>query len=75
MNNLNQIISHFSITGTVADVKPLGNGLINDTYKIPQPRPMHPTMCFSVSTIRYSPMSTCCSTTSRRLPHISVSCS
>lgn len=34
MNNLNQIISHFSITGTVADVKPLGNGLINDTYKI-----------------------------------------
>ena len=34
MNNLNQIISHFSINGTVADVKPLGNGLINDTYKI-----------------------------------------
>ena len=34
MNNLNQIISHFNIKGTVSDVKPLGNGLINDTYKV-----------------------------------------
>ena len=34
MNNLNQIISHFAIRGNVAEVKPLGNGLINDTYKV-----------------------------------------
>ena len=34
MNNLNPIISHFHTSGTVASVKPLGNGLINDTYKV-----------------------------------------
>lgn len=34
MNNLEQIIGHFSIQGTVVDIKPLGNGLINDTYRV-----------------------------------------
>lgn len=34
MDNLTQIVSHFQIKGTVAEVKPLGNGLINDTYKV-----------------------------------------
>ena len=34
MNNPEHIISHFSIEGDVAEVKPLGNGLINDTYKV-----------------------------------------
>ena len=34
MDNLKQIIGHFQINGTVAEVKPLGNGLINDTYKV-----------------------------------------
>ena len=31
MNNLNNITSKFLIEGTVSDIKPLGNGLINDT--------------------------------------------
>ena len=34
MNNLNAITSRFLIEGTIADIKPLGNGLINDTYRI-----------------------------------------
>lgn len=34
MNNLNNITSKFPIEGTVSDIKPLGNGLINDTYRI-----------------------------------------
>ncbi|MBO4996184.1 MAG: aminoglycoside phosphotransferase family protein [Muribaculaceae bacterium] len=32
MKDFNEIISKFAIVGTVAEVKPLGNGLINDTY-------------------------------------------
>ncbi|MDE7152628.1 MAG: aminoglycoside phosphotransferase family protein [Candidatus Amulumruptor sp.] len=32
--NLNDIIGRFAIKGTVEAVKPLGNGLINDTYKV-----------------------------------------
>lgn len=31
---LGKIISHFNIEGTVRDITPLGNGLINDTYKV-----------------------------------------
>ena len=34
MKDLKPIISKFDITGTVNEVKPLGNGLINDTYKV-----------------------------------------
>lgn len=33
-SNLNEIIGRFAIEGTVDAVKPLGNGLINDTYKV-----------------------------------------
>ena len=32
--NLLQLVSHFDVQGTVKSVKPLGNGLINDTYKV-----------------------------------------
>jgi Ser/Thr protein kinase RdoA (MazF antagonist) len=28
------IVSHFTTEGTVDDIRPLGNGLINDTYKV-----------------------------------------
>ena len=28
------IVSQFDIPGTVVDIKPLGNGLINDTFKV-----------------------------------------
>ncbi|MDR0961169.1 MAG: aminoglycoside phosphotransferase family protein [Mediterranea sp.] len=34
MNNFLNIVSHFHIKGTVNEIKPLGNGLINDTYLI-----------------------------------------
>lgn len=32
--NLQHIVSQFDIQGTVKDVRPLGNGLINTTYKV-----------------------------------------
>ncbi len=32
--NLKNIVSQFAIRGTVGDIQPLGNGLINDTYKV-----------------------------------------
>lgn len=34
MDQFKSIISHFAINGTVSEIKPLGNGLINDTYKV-----------------------------------------
>ena len=35
MKNLNDIVMQFDLTGQVDSIKPLGNGLINDTYKVP----------------------------------------
>ena len=32
MDNLLEVVSHFATRGTVDAIKPLGNGLINDTY-------------------------------------------
>lgn len=32
MKDLNNIVEQFDIRGTVSEIKPLGNGLINDTY-------------------------------------------
>ena len=34
MEKLNDIVAKFEITGKVTDVKPLGKGLINDTFKV-----------------------------------------
>jgi Ser/Thr protein kinase RdoA (MazF antagonist) len=34
MNNLLNIVSHFQTEGTIAEINPLGNGLINDTYRV-----------------------------------------
>ena len=34
MKDLSNIVSKFKIQGTVEDIKPLGTGLINDTYKV-----------------------------------------
>ena len=34
METLKAIVNRFDITGEVVDIKPLGNGLINDTYKV-----------------------------------------
>ena len=40
--NLLQLVSHFDVQGTVKSVKPLGNGLINDTYKVEMSEPDAP---------------------------------
>lgn len=34
MKDLLSIVSHFQLNGTVQEIKPLGAGLINDTYKV-----------------------------------------
>ncbi len=34
MDNLKTIVEKFAVQGEIIDVKPLGNGLINDTYKV-----------------------------------------
>lgn len=34
MDRLNDIVKHFAIEGEIAEIKPLGSGLINDTYKV-----------------------------------------
>lgn len=34
MNELRKIAAEFAIEGIISEIKPLGNGLINDTYKI-----------------------------------------
>ena len=34
MKDLLSIVSHFQMQGTVREIKPLGSGLINDTYKV-----------------------------------------
>ncbi|MEG1564486.1 MAG: phosphotransferase [Bacteroides sp.] len=34
MKNLHDIVSHFRIEGSINEIKPLGTGLINDTYKV-----------------------------------------
>ncbi len=33
-NELKVIVDRFAITGTISEIKPLGEGLINDTYKV-----------------------------------------
>lgn len=34
MTDLKKIVELFAIEGEVKEIKPLGNGLINDTYKV-----------------------------------------
>lgn len=34
MENLNDIVARFDIEGSAADIRPLGEGLINDTYRV-----------------------------------------
>lgn len=34
MKDLLSIVSHFQLKGTVQEIKPLGSGLINDTYRV-----------------------------------------
>ena len=48
MNDLQNIVSHFSIDGTLSDIKPLGTGLINDSYQVTQLKKISPIMCYNV---------------------------
>ena len=34
MKNLTEIVSHFKTQGVIGEIKPLGTGLINDTYQV-----------------------------------------
>ena len=49
MEKLKDIVSKFDISGKVSDVKPIGEGLINDTYKV---------LCSALTT-PFSKMSIC----------------
>jgi hypothetical protein len=51
--DLKHIVDQFEIQGNVTEVKPLGNGLINTTYKAPKVMP--PTMFSNMSTTPFSP--------------------
>ena len=73
--NLLQILSHFDINGKVQSVKPLGNGLINDTYKVETEdkntsdyiikgvRSIKDFMFYNASTMLFLPMSNFCKIT------------
>ena len=34
MKDLSSIVANFKVQGTIEEIKPLGTGLINDTYKV-----------------------------------------
>lgn len=42
MTDLKAITSHFAISGEVAEIKPLGSGLINDTFLVTTRYPRYP---------------------------------
>ena len=42
MKNLIEILSHFALVGEVIEIKPLGAGLINDSYKVTTTPPEAP---------------------------------
>ena len=42
MKDLSSILSHFALTGKVVEIKPLGAGLINDSYKVTTTPPEAP---------------------------------
>lgn len=42
MKELIDIVSHFNTQGTIHEIKPLGSGLINDTYKVTTTEPNTP---------------------------------
>ena len=43
MKDLSSIVAKFKVQGTVEEIKPLGAGLINDTYKVTPRKQMLPT--------------------------------
>lgn len=47
MKDLKDILSHFSLAGKILEIKPLGAGLINDSYKVTTAAPDTPRLCFT----------------------------
>ena len=61
MKDLLSIVSHFQLQGTVQEIKPLGAGLINDTYKVSTLGTDAPPITYcSVSIMPFSKMWKCC---------------
>ena len=56
MKDLLSIVSHFQMQGTVREIKPLGSGLINDTYKVTTVEADARTMFCNVSIMPFSRM-------------------
>lgn len=59
MKDLLSIVSKFKVQGTVGEIKPLGAGLINDTYKVNTTEQTLPIMCCNASTMQFSRMWKC----------------
>lgn len=55
-SQLQSIVEKFAVSATVSTIRPLGSGLINDTYLVVTEEKDGPTMCFSASTTRCFPM-------------------
>ena len=45
MKDLSGIVAKFKVQGTVEEIKPLGTGLINDTYKVNTKEVDAPRLC------------------------------
>lgn len=60
MKDLKDILSHFSLAGKILEIKPLGAGLINDSYKVTTAAPDTPDYVYRESITRSSKMWICC---------------
>ncbi len=56
MKDLSSIVAKFKVQGTIEEIKPLGAGLINDTYKVNTKKQMLPTMFCNASIMPFSRM-------------------
>ena len=59
MKDLLSIVSKFKVQGTVGEIKPLGAGLINDTYKVNTTEADAPDYVLQRSTMQFSRMWKC----------------
>ena len=56
MKDLSSIVAKFNTQGTITEIKPLGTGLINDTYKVNTQEADAPTTFCNASTMPSSRM-------------------
>ncbi len=55
MKDLSSIVAKFKVQGTVEEIKPLGTGLINDTYKVNTKGSRCPRLCLATHQSCYLP--------------------